>query len=582
MHHIRRRTRNCPTYSAATCNVSDHAAQRADGRNDFDLIINVLLQMAFLDVDSLEHVLNMVSTSGLLRATHTARLVDRSWNHAVNSRAHRLREVSNNGPLVDISALLSKTPHLTALDMSFSRMPPAACRQLHRLHSLQELCLADCSDLAPKDMCCLHRLTSLQVLKLCNARTTGSAALANCSSLLRLHTLELRDFKALDEKIFTGLARLTSLNNLSLVAEEGSNTTLGTLSMQLLSWCAPHLTYLQCGKIESTYPLEALRELSQLQVLSLTNCKPFLKPDSTGHDLLVQIAHLTHLSSLELHQFSTQTSHSGQILQDLRQLKGLRCLHVQHGHARGFIEGLTALTGLVELILLDDLTEVESRYILNEVLLSLFHLTRLELSVTGDVLVEGFRLFRNLPFLKNLKFAGSHCLDTKGVSQLFWGLTSLTGSVTSLSLRDSNFGNAVQGRYRTAAGAGVPDLDLGEFPVHSLQVFANVFPEVQHLRVTLTSLQELPLQPWLALASLYIDWQPESFDALSESPLALCESLAQLPSLRCVTIGCPSVDGSHTKPFELMASKHADLLQALPGVDVFIVQSGHDTLVLSS
>ena len=557
------------TPAAANCSVSDYAAYRIDKRNDLDLIVDVL-QMAALDIDSLEHVLNMISASGLLRATHTARLVDRSWNQAVNSRAHRLREVSNNGPWVDLSALLIKTPHLTALDMSFSRMPPAACRQLHRLHSLQELCLADCSDLAPKDMYCLHKLTSLQVLKLFNARTTGSAALANCSSLSRLHTLELRNFKALDEKLFTGLAQLTRLNNLSLVAEEGSNATLGTLSMQLLSWCAPHLTYLQCGKIESTYPLEALRELSQLQVLSLTNCRPFLKPDSTGHNLLVQIAHLTHLISLELHQFSTQTAYSGQILQDMRQLKGLKCLHVQQGHARGFMEGLTALTGLVELILLDDLTEVQSRHVLNEVLLSLFHLTRLELSVTGDVLVEGFRLFRNLPFLKHLKFAGSHCFDTKGVSKLFWGLTSLTGSVASLSLRDYNF------------GAGVLDLDLGEFPVHSLQVFANVFPEVQHLRVTLTSLRELPLHPWLALASLYIDWQPESFDTLSESPLSLCESLAQLPNLRCVTIGCPSVDVSRANPFELMASKHADLLQALPGVDVFIVQSGHDTLVLSS
>ena len=550
--------------------------------------IVLLLQMTSpveLDVDSLEHILNMVSSSGLLRATHTARLVDRSWNQAVNTRAHRLREVSNNGAVADVSALLSKTPNLTALDMVFSRITPAACRQLHRLHSLQELCLADCSDLASKDLCCLRQLTGLQVLRLCKVRTTASAALANCSRLLRLHTLELRDFKALDEKLFTGLSRLNSMNNLSLVAEEGSNATLGTLSMQLLSWCAPNLTYLQCGKMESTYPLEALRELSQLQVLSLTNCKPFLKPNSTGHDLLVQVAHLTQLSSLELHQFATQTVYSGQtgqILQDMRQLKGLKCLHVQQGHARGFVDGLTALTGLVELVLLDDLTEVQSRHVLNEVLLSLFHLTKLELSVTGDVLVEGFRLFRNLPFLKHLKFAGSHSFDTKGVSNLFWGLTSLTGSVSSLSLRGSKFGAAVQGRYRTGAGASVLDLDLGEFPVHSLQVFANVFPEAQHLRFTLTSLQELPLHPWLALASLYIDWQPQTSDALLESPLALCESLAQLPSLRCVTIGCPCVVLSGTSPFVLMAEKHPALLQALPGVDVLIVPSDHDALVLSS
>ena len=538
-----------------------------------------------LDVDSLEHILNIVSSSGLLRSTHTARLVDRSWNQAVNARAHRLREVSNSGAAADVSALLIKTPNLTALDMGFSRVPPAACRQLSRLHSLQELCLADCSDLASKDLCCLHHLTGLQVLRLCNVRTTASTALANCSSLLRLHTLELRDFKALDEKLFTVLRQLTSLNNLSLVPEEGSNATLGTLSVQLLAWCTPDLTYLQCGKIESTYPLEALRELSQLQMLSLTNCKPFLQPNSTGHDLLVQLAHLTQLSSLELHQFATQTVYSGQtaqILQDLRQLKGLKCLHVEQGRARGFVDGLTALTGLVELVLLDDLNEVQSRQVLNEVLLSLLHLTKLELSVTGDVLVEGFRLFRNLPFLKHLKFAGSHSFDTKGVSNLFWGLTSLTGSVTSLSLSGSQFSAAVQGRYRTAAGASVLDLDLGEFPVHSLQVFANVFPEAQHLRLTLTSLRELPLHAWSALASLYIDWQPQTSDALLESPLAMCESLVQLSHLRRVTFGCASVGLSGISPFALMADKHPELLQALPGVDVLIVQSDHDALVLSS
>ena len=538
-----------------------------------------------LDIDSLEHILNMVSSSGLLRATHTVRLVNRSWSQAVNARAHRLREVSNNGAVADIAALLSKTPNLTALDVIFSRVPPAACRQLHRLRSLQELCFSDCSDLASKDLCCLHHLTGLRVLRLCNVRTTASMALANCSSLLKLHTLELRDFKALDEKLFTGLSRLTSLNNLSLIPEEGSNATLGTLAMQLLSWCAPHLTYLQCGKIESTYPLEALRELSQLQILSLTNCKPFLKPNSTGHDLLVQVAHLTQLSSLELHQFATHTVYSGQtgqIMQDMRQLSALKCLHVQQGHARGFVDGLTALTGLVELVLLDDLTEVQSRHVLNEVLLNLMYLTKLELSVTGDVLVEGFRLFRNLPFLKHLKFAGSHSFDTKGVSNLFWGLTSLTGSITNLSLRGSSFGAAVQGRYRTAAGASVLDLDLGEFPIHSLQVFANVFPEAQHLRLTLTSLQELPLHPWSALASLYIDWQPQTSDAVSESPVAMCQSLTQLPSLRCVTVGCPSVGTSGTSPFALMADKHPDLLEALPGVDVFVVQSDNDALVLSS
>ena len=532
-----------------------------------------------LDADSLERILNLVSDSGLLRATHTARLVDRSWNQAINSRAHRLREVSNNHGAADISAMLHKTTNLTALDVAYSSIPPAACRQLHRLH-LQELCLADCSSLAPKDLSCLHQLTGLQILKLSNTKAAASAALANCSSLLSLHTLELRDFKALDEKLFTKLTPLTKLKALTLIAEEGNLATLGALSMPLLSWCAPHLTYLECGKVESTYPLSALRELSQLQVLSLTDCKPFLKPDSTGHDLLAELAHLTQVSSLSLRQFATQTLHSAQILQDMRQLKDLKCLHVEQGRARGFIEGLTALTGLVELVLLDDLTEIQSRFVLNEVLLGLFHLTKLELSVTGDVLVEGFRLFRHLPFLKDLKFNGSHSFDTKGVSNLFWGLTSLTGSVTSLSLRGSKFAGAIPGRYRTAAGASVHDLDLGEFPLHSLLVFANVFPEAKSLRLTLTSLQELPLQPWLQLTLLHIDWQPQASSCMNLK--AMYRSLAQLPSLKHLTIECSPASASGASQFARLASKHAEFLQALPGVDVIFIQSDHDTIVLSS
>lgn len=542
---------------------------------------DVLLQLPSpveLDADSLERILGLVSDTGLLRGIHTARLVNRSWCQAVDSRAHRLCEVSNRYPAADISALLRKTPNLTAIDMAFSSISSAGCRQLRRLQ-LKELCLADCSRLASTDFSCVHQLTGLQVLKLSNLRTTASAALTYCSTLLSLHTLELRDFTALDEKLLIGLRQLTSLNTLSLVADEGGNAMLGTLSMQLLSWCAPQLTYLQCGKVESTYPLEALRDLSQLQVLSLTNCKPFLKQDSTGHDLLVQVAHLTQLSRLMVHQFPTHTLYYGQIHHDLRQLKGLRSLHIEQGRARGFVESLTALTGLVELVLLDKMTEVQSRHVVNDVLLTLFHLTRLELSVTGDVLVEGFRLFRNLPYLKHLKFAGSSGYDTKGVSNLFWGLTSLTGSVTSLSLRGSRFGAAVQGRYRSAAGAGVLDLDLGEFPVHSLQMFANVFPEAQCLRLTLSSLQELPLLPWSALKQLSVDWQPQPSDALSDSPVAMCESLAHLPSLRLLVIECSAVQMSGVSPFEVVADKHADLLQALPGVDVRVVQSDHVTMM---
>jgi len=367
--------------------------------------------------------------------------------------------------------------------------------------------MADCGSLTSSDLSCLRHLTGLQVLKLSNVRTTASTVLEGCAHLLRLHTLELRDFKAIDEKLFAKLTPLTELKTLALVAEEGTNATLRSLSMHLLPSCASDLTSLELGKLESTYPLAALRELAQLQVLCLSNCKLFLKPDNTGHDLLAEIAHLTQLTSLSLQQFATQSIHSSQMLQDMRQLKGLRTLHVQQGKARGFIEGLTALTGLVELVLLDPLTDIQSRHVLNEILLGLFHLTCLELSVTGDVLVEGFRLFRHLPFLQKLKFEGTHSYDTKGLSNLFWGLTSLTGSVTSLSLKGSKFSSAIQGRYRTGAGASVYDLDLGEFPVHSLQVFANVFPEVRSLRLILNNFQQLPLQSWTKLTHLCVDWR---------------------------------------------------------------------------
>lgn len=537
-----------------------------------------------LDADSLERVLNLVSDSGLLRASHTARLVNKSWSQAVDSRAHRLREVTNSRESADLSTLLYKTPNLTALDIAFSSITPVACRQLHRLQ-LQELTLADCSSLAPKDLHCLHELTGLCVLKLCNIKAAASAALANCSKLLNLHTLELTDFKALNEKLFTQLTPLTNLKTLSLVPDEASNATLGALSMQLLSWCAPHLTYLECGKVESTYPLAALRELSQLQVLNLNNCKPFLKPDDTGHDLLVEVAHLTQLSSLSLCKFAIQTVHSAQLHQDMRQLKGLKCLHVEQGRTRGFIEGLTALTGLNELVLLDELTEIQSRHVLNEVLLSLIYLTKLELSVTGDVLVEGFRLFRHLPYLKQLKFEGSHSFDTKGVSNLFWGLTGLIGSVTSLSLKGSRFGAAIQGKYRTAAGASIDELDLGEFPLHSLQMFANVFPKVTSLRLTLRTLQELQLKSWANLTHVHIYWLPQAVGAGSCSPTAMCRSLAQLPSLRHLVFECLGQDVAlslGSSPFALLANRHADMLNILPGVDVSIIQPDHDGFVLSS
>ena len=147
-----------------------------------------------LDADSLERILNLVSDRGLLRGTHTARLVSRSWCQAVDSRAHRLRQVSNLWAATDTSKLLSKTPNITALDMAFCSISSAGCKQLHGLQ-LKELCFADCSRLAPMDLHCLHQLTGLQVLKLSNLRTTASSALSCCSSLLRLHTLDFRDFR---------------------------------------------------------------------------------------------------------------------------------------------------------------------------------------------------------------------------------------------------------------------------------------------------------------------------------------------------------------------------------------------------
>ncbi|KAL0042011.1 hypothetical protein WJX77_000646 [Trebouxia sp. C0004] len=358
-----------------------------------------------LDADSLERILQLVSDSGLLRATHTARQIDRSWRQAVDARTHRLREATTSARPADLAALFKQTPNLQFLDIGYSSISPAACLQLPQL-SLRELHMADCGRLTSSDLSCLRHLIHLQILKLSNVRTTASTVLQACAHLLRLRTLELRDFKAIDEKLFAKLTPLTELKTLALVAEEGTNATLRSLSMHLLPSCASNLTSLELGKLESTYPLAALRELAQLQVLCLSNCKLFLKPDSTGHDLLAEIAHLTQLTSLSLQQFATQSIHSSQMLQDMRQLKGLRSLHVQQGKARGFIEGLTALTGLVELVLLDPLTEIQSRHVLKEILLGLFHLTHLQLSATGNVLVEGFRLFRHLPFLQKLKFEG--------------------------------------------------------------------------------------------------------------------------------------------------------------------------------
>ena len=418
-------------------------------------------------------------------------------------------------------------------------------------------------------------------MRLSKTKQIASAALQSCAELKQLHTLEIRNFTALEEKFLADLDHLTALQHLALVAEDNSKAMLGALSMHLLPACTANLTYLELGKLESTYPLAALRGLSQLKFLSLLNCKPFLKPDATGHDLLVEVAHLTHLTGLALRHFTPRSLQSSQMLQDMRQLKGLKCLHIAQGHARSFFQGLSALTSLVELVLLDPLSEINSRHILNEALLGFIHLSRLELSVSGDLLVEGFRLFRHLPFLQRLKFEGCHSCDTKGVSSLFWGLTGMTGNLTSLSLSGAQFLHAVPGRYRTAAGACVHDLDLGQFPVHSFDSFANVFPAVRSLKVVLARLQPLPLHAWTNLTHLYICWQSLEVQPDPGSPLALCESLASMHALRQLTIewSCLKDVGkrmSADDPFLVIANKHDDMLRTLPGVDVTIILRAAD------
>ena len=259
-----------------------------------------------LDADSLERVLQLVFDSGLLRGVHTARLVNRSWSNAVNARSRRLYQVSNRGEPADLVALLEKTPYITCLDVGYSRITPTAYRQLSQLQ-LQELCLTDCADLTIPDLARLSCLTTLRILKLFGVQATASAALEHCGSLLRLHTLELRGFRHIDEQKVTALRPLTKLQTLAVVAEDSSNAILRALCLHLLPSCVSNLTRLELGKVESTYPLAALRELAQLKVLCFANCKPFLTPDHTGHDMLVEVAHITQLSSLMLRRFAPKS-----------------------------------------------------------------------------------------------------------------------------------------------------------------------------------------------------------------------------------------------------------------------------------
>ena len=533
-----------------------------------------------LDADSLDRVLQLVSDSTLLRAVHTSRLLDKSWEAAVNVRAQRLREVTAVSDPCNLARLLAKLPNLLTLDAAYSSITPEVCEQLHTMQ-LKELTLAQCASLEPQHFLFLHQLTQLEYLKLSKIRAAASTILEQCNNLRRLRHVELHGFTSLNEKLFTNLLPLTALRSLSLTADEDSNATLRSLSMQLLAWCTPHLTSFECGKIESTYPLAALRGLEELQKLSLTNCKLFLKPDITGHDLLVEIAHLTQLTSVSLRQLATRPSDYSQMKQDIRQLKHLKSLTVEQGKARGMLEGLTALTNLAELVLLDELTHIQSRFVLSEMLLSLYQLTHLDIQVSGDVLVEGFRLFRNLPYLRQLNFQGVKCNDSKGVVHLFWGLTSLVAPVTRLRLRDADFSGAHFGRYHTAAGANVAELDLGRFPLHSLASFSKVFPDVISLRLIVHTFMDMPLQSWAQLQKLCVEWQPVE-STVDVDPLDMCVSLVALPRLKQLTIECPAGQAGDKQFFAQIADRHQDMLQALPGVDVVVCLQGDTVAVLTS
>lgn len=535
------------------------------------------MQPVELDVDSLDRVLQYVSDSGLLRAVHTTRLLNKSWEAAVNSRAQQLREIVGSAKPCNLACLLAKSQNLAALDAAYSLVSPEICKQLEVMQ-LQHLSLTHCTALEPRHFLFLGHLTDLKTLKLGKIRAAASTVLEQCNSLHSLQQLDLHGFTSIHEKLFTNLIPLTGLQSLSLIADEDGNAMLRSLSMQLLSWCAPHLTSFECGKLESTHPLAALRELQELQKLSLTNCKLFLKPDVTGHDLLVEIAHLTQLTSVSLRQFATRSTDSSQMLQDLRQLKHLRSLTVQQGKARGMLEGLTALTNLAELVLLDQLTPIQSRFVLSELLLGHYQLTHLDLHASGNVMVEGFRLFRNLPYLKQLEFQGVKSNDFKGVVHLFWGLTSLVAPVTKLSLHNADFSNAHPGQYHTPAGANITDLDLGRFPLHSLTTFASVFPDVVTLRLVVDTFQGLPLKSWARLRQLYLDWQPLE-TIIDVDPLDICASLAVLPQLSKLTIECPSGQAGDKLYVEQVEHRHQAMLQALPGVDIFVCQSSSGVVV---
>lgn len=530
-----------------------------------------------LDADSLDRVLQYVSDSSLLRAVHTTRLLNKSWEAAINIRAQRLREVTASSSPCNLAQLLAKLPKLASLEAAYSSISPQVCKQLETMQ-LKQLSLMHCAVLEPLHFSFLHHLTQLEVLKLGKVRAAASTVLQQCSCLHTLQHLDLHGFTAVDEKLFTNLVPLTRLKSLSLIADEDSNATLRSLSMQLLSWCTPHLTSFECGKLESTHPLAALRDLQELQKLSLTNCKLFLKPDMTGHDLLVEMAQLSQLTSVALRQFATRSSDSSQMLQDLRQLKHLKSFTVQQGKARGMLEGLTALTNLAELVLLDELTYIQSRFVLSEVLLSLYQLTHLDIRASGNVMVEGFRLFRSLPYLRQLNFQGVKSNDFKGVVHLFWGMTSLVAPVTRLSLRDADFTNAHPGQYHTPAGANVTDLDLGRFPLHSLTTFAKVFPDVVSLRLIVDTFQHMPLQNWERLQQLDVDWQPQE-SVIDVDLLDMCVSLAVLPHLRQLTLECPTGQAGGKLYIEQIVDRHQEMLQALPGVDVLICQGGTNAAV---
>ena len=140
------------------------------------------MEAVALDADSMSRVLQYVSDSGLLRAAHTSRLLDKSWEAAINSRAQRLRELTASATPCNLACLLTKTPNISALDAAYLTVTPSICKQLEIMH-LKELHLAHCTLLDPPHFAFLHHLSQLEILKLGKIRAAASTILEQCNSL---------------------------------------------------------------------------------------------------------------------------------------------------------------------------------------------------------------------------------------------------------------------------------------------------------------------------------------------------------------------------------------------------------------